>query len=395
MIGSSLDAYFDAAAGKLLSAVEVDMSRSNQHELNGVGLLVDLFGHPGSDILRFPTRFLYVTDDLEVTSVEGILTWYDARANHATGTECRLYYPANPVMAMAQEGDFLIVARPSDMRDGVVVLVAPAGSTVAIQLQTLFGLEATERLDIESTLDDRPLDFTARHLLEALGYETAQIQNSRLEEMLRRFGGTFPVTSTFSDFARETALADGREDPDEALLVWMDQEESLYRTLERHLVGISLAEAAGDVDEVLAISMRTFQRRRSRAGHALENHVGRVLDLHCVTYERRARTEGAKKPDFLIPGRVAYLDPSFPDEGLRMLGVKTTCKDRWRQVLTEADRVHRKHLLTLEAPISRAQTDEMFGRQLMLVVPSQLHHLFEPARVDNILSVANFIELVR
>ena len=26
-----------------------------------------------------------------------------------------------------------------------------------------------------------------------------------------------------------------------------------------------------------------------------------------------------------------------------MLGVKTTCKDRWRQVLSEADRIPQKH----------------------------------------------------
>jgi hypothetical protein len=30
-----------------------------------------------------------------------------------------------------------------------------------------------------------------------------------------------------------------------------------------------------------------------------------------------------------------------------MLGVKTTCSDRWRQVLAEADRIQLKHLLTL------------------------------------------------
>jgi hypothetical protein len=31
-----------------------------------------------------------------------------------------------------------------------------------------------------------------------------------------------------------------------------------------------------------------------------------------------------------------------------MLGAKTTCKDRWRQVLTEAIKIPHKHLFTLE-----------------------------------------------
>lgn len=30
-----------------------------------------------------------------------------------------------------------------------------------------------------------------------------------------------------------------------------------------------------------------------------------------------------------------------------MLAVKTTCKDRWRQILNEADKIHQVHLFTL------------------------------------------------
>ena len=58
---------------------------------------------------------------------------------------------------------------------------------------------------------------------------------------------------------------------------------------------------------------------------------------------------------------------------LVMLGVKSTSKDRWRQVLTEADRIPQKHLCTLEAGISAKQTDEMQRQQLTLVVPTGLH----------------------
>ena len=44
-----------------------------------------------------------------------------------------------------------------------------------------------------------------------------------------------------------------------------------------------------------------------------------------------------------------------------MLAAKTSCKDRWRQVLAEADRIRTKHLLTLEPAISKIQTAEMRG----------------------------------
>ncbi|MFC6252851.1 type II restriction endonuclease [Pseudophaeobacter arcticus] len=52
---------------------------------------------------------------------------------------------------------------------------------------------------------------------------------------------------------------------------------------------------------------------------------------------------------------------------------KSTCKDRWRQVLAEAEKVSRKHLLTLEPGISEPQTDQMEASSLQLVVPAPVH----------------------
>jgi hypothetical protein len=59
-----------------------------------------------------------------------------------------------------------------------------------------------------------------------------------------------------------------------------------------------------------------------------------------------------------------------------MIGVKTTCKDRWRQVLSEARRIDLKHLLTLEPAISEAQTDQMRAEGVQLVVPRSLHESY-------------------
>ncbi|WP_334656902.1 type II restriction endonuclease [Sphingomonas panaciterrae] len=78
-----------------------------------------------------------------------------------------------------------------------------------------------------------------------------------------------------------------------------------------------------------------------------------------------------------------------------MLAVKTSCKDRWRQVLAEADRIRSKHLLTLEPGISQAQTDEMRKEQLRLVLPAALHESFRPSQQNDLNSVAAFLELAR
>ena len=78
-----------------------------------------------------------------------------------------------------------------------------------------------------------------------------------------------------------------------------------------------------------------------------------------------------------------------------MLGAKTTCKDRWRQVLTEAARIGKKHLITLESPISKGQTEEMKFNALQLVVPKQLQAHYSADQQEWILSLEDFISDVR
>lgn len=78
-----------------------------------------------------------------------------------------------------------------------------------------------------------------------------------------------------------------------------------------------------------------------------------------------------------------------------MPGVKSTCRNRWRQVLAKADRIYHKHLLTLEASISRHQTDEMQAKKLQLVLPCGLHQTYTPEQQTWLMNVASFMSLVR
>ena len=78
-----------------------------------------------------------------------------------------------------------------------------------------------------------------------------------------------------------------------------------------------------------------------------------------------------------------------------MLGVKSTCKDRWRQVLAEAARIDRKHLLTLEISISANQTGEMQANHLQLVIPRSLHSTYSDMQKSWLLDLAGFIDTVR
>jgi len=118
------------------------------------------------------------------------------------------------------------------------------------------------------------------------------------------------------------------------------------------------------------IDLRSIlNRRKSRAGKSLEHQLAEIFNQFKLSYEEQAITEDNKKPDFLFPGREAYLNPKFDDDKLCVLGSKTTCKDRWRQVLNEADRIRVKHLFTLQQGISSNQLEEMIKYDVQLVVP--------------------------
>ena len=78
-----------------------------------------------------------------------------------------------------------------------------------------------------------------------------------------------------------------------------------------------------------------------------------------------------------------------------MLGVKSTCKDRWRQILSEADRIERKHLLTLEAAISENQTEEMKAGRIQLVLPEKIHATYTKEQQKWLYSVEGFLNEVK
>lgn len=125
------------------------------------------------------------------------------------------------------------------------------------------------------------------------------------------------------------------------------------------------------------------------------NHLAELFTRHGLRFPPQARAEASNKPDFIFPGQREYHDAAFNAALLVMLGVKSTSKDRWWQVLTEADRIPQKHLCTLEAGISTKQTDEMRRQSLTLVVPAGLHATYTNAQRAGLLSVAELVEFVR
>ena len=398
-----LSQYFAGVAGKRLSAVEADILTSHQHEFNGVQELKDILGTPDERV-KFDTRFLYFTDQDDDPIVEdGFLSWYDSRKNQPKrSAEYRLYFPDNLPLQCASVGDYLIVAKRPD--NSLLALIAEKDTTMERQLRWLFGLcddnhpGLSVRADLESEQDR--INFASRFILEQIGIEPEEEAPNYLDQMLERFDGGFPTTSEFSAYARST-LPDisAIDEPDEALICWMEWEEILYRTLEKHLLGDGLAslvkksQESVEPDCFVKIIQSTLQRRKSRAGSALENHLEQIFLDHNVTYTRQGVTENRHKPDFIFPGIDMYHDTQFPDCRLTMLASKSTCKDRWRQILAEASRIPKKHLITLEPGISENQTGEMKAKSVQLVVPHGLFSTYTDKQCQWLMSLGSFIPL--
>lgn len=403
-----LSRYFAGVAAKTLSAVEARLEASRQHEFNGVTALKKLFG--ADRLENIPTRFLYVSDsDDEGVFDEGFLTWYDARVGKTDQkghprSEYRLYFPTTTVSQCMAEGDLLFIAlRQGGL--GVLVIVAEGGSTIASQLRWLFGLDdlAHPGFSIRSELDNEQdrIGFAARTVLESIGIVVEDGDENYLDDMLHKFQGKFPATRTFSEYARSTlADIDPREGVSTALLAWMEREEILFRTLEKHLLGERLRRGfvsndQPDAEDFLSFSLSVQNRRKSRAGAALENHLEELFIRLSIQFGRGVITERKNKPDFLFPGKNEYHDPGFPSARLTMLASKTTAKDRWRQIVKEADRVDVKHLITLEPAISEAQTQQMHESNVQLVVAEPLALNYTKLQQSWIITLENFVALVR
>jgi len=201
----------------------------------------------------------------------------------------------------------------------------------------------------------------------------------------------FPSGSEIIQYAADH-FARNSDDPDEQLIDRRRVEYDIFLLVEElHVLDI-IRKGFGSVDEFVAMANSVSNRRKSRAGKSLELHLEHLFIEHGLRhFATQAVTEGNKKPDFLFPSSGAYHDATYPEENLRMLAVKTTCKDRWRQILNEANKIRQVHLFTLQEGVSIAQHREMQDAGVKLVVPSSLHKKYPEAIRDELMTLGGFI----
>lgn len=192
---------------------------------------------------------------------------------------------------------------------------------------------------------------------------------------------------------------DAALDPDRRLMRRRECEYEIFRSVEQAIEMPHIAAGFATIDDFISRAQTILQRRKARSGHSLELHARAIFTeerlIEGTHFSHQPESEPGKRPDFLFPSAAAYHDPDFPKGRLRMLAVKTTCRDRWRQILNEADHIPAKHLLTLQEGVSETQFREMTQAGVQLVVPSGLFEKFPKQVQPHLQTLESFIGDVR
>lgn len=308
------------------------------------------------------------------------LTYYGKAKN-----ELRITRFGNDFPFFAEEhvGDLLIIAKlTDDDYDGYVLSTEDDIDTFMLH----FNLSA-----------DRPnqiIDVANRQ------YEKNTLQTA-IDEAIKDIMD-FPQTAEMGKMAQELfnklhKINDEKvcESPDKILLNWYDTELSMFRSLEEKVYNPIYTKPFPDCQSLIEFSNKILNRRKSRAGKSLEHHLSAIFTAEKLIFEEQVVTENNKKPDFLFPNGICYHNFEFPAEDLTILGAKTTCKDRWRQVINEADRVDERFLFTLQQGISKNQLKEMADENVKLVVPESHVESYPEEYRESLNTLNGFIEIVK
>ncbi|MCC6317482.1 MAG: hypothetical protein IT361_07270 [Gemmatimonadaceae bacterium] len=105
---------------------------------------------------------------------------------------------------------------------------------------------------------------------------------------------------------------------------------------------------------------------------SLQNHFAALLKREQIPFDEQCRTEHGERPDFLVPGCAAYNDAMYPSDRMRMVACKSVLRERWDQMLNEAERIAEKYLLTLDLALTDATIEDIRRNNVRIFIPSML-----------------------
>ncbi len=425
-----IDEEFSGFGWKRLSAHEIDPRVSNGHEFQGVKALSHLFGE--SRLSEIPTVYYLIGDDDEgkptvFEAIAATSSWYDSRENDPNrSSEWRLYYPseAGAIQAQCSEGDLMIIGRRNS--EEMAVMLIAANSSAEVSVKNLLGIgKVPERgRGNARVINPRSEDIglSASETLELLATSTALVAGDEIppplpsiepepsgdeiveltaEAMINRWSTKLGSCAEVVGVVMDNCKFDQghlTSDPDGVLMRWLEVAEASYRLWEKdHLSRFldPLRYERSISNETLAASvsekwMSLRQGRVSRAGTMMEIYLEHIFTACGIPYERGAKIENGKKPDFLFPSKASYEDPEYPQSRLRLLGSKTSFKDRWRQILAEGTRVTCKHGITRDDAITTTAFEQMEAESFTVVMPASVRNTYITIP-SNLISLTDFI----
>lgn len=114
--------------------------------------------------------------------------------------------------------------------------------------------------------------------------------------------------------------------------------------------------------------MSIFQSRKSRAGKAFEYIIRTLFKRLGYSFSEQVNIDGAK-PDFVLPSEDFF--KKRPMDCV-IFTAKRTLRERWRQVVTEANKGYGFFLATIDDGVSINQIHNMAEHKVYLVVPKKL-----------------------
>ncbi len=228
-------------------------------------------------------------------------------------------------------------------------------------------------------------------------------EDACVERRIRLFAAalsSFPDNGVFSGTTRDILIeclkGFSSLSPDKALVKAYSVEYEIFQAVERQVCGNQVSgKLFRNIDEFLKVASSIMNRRKSRAGRSLENHVESLLNAAGVPHKMRPDLGPDGTPDIIIPSVDAYFSKDYPADRILVVGLKTTCKDRWRQVTQEGPRIERKHLLTLQQGITKKQLAQMEAANVSLIVPEPLHKFYPDDSPVQPLTVEAFINTAK
>ena len=280
-------------------------------------------------------------------------------------------------------GDLLVLSKKTDKYYEAFILSSDEDIE---DFFNAFGISSTETNGILP----KTTELTAEEKLQIL-----------FKQFIKKLTVDFPPTIELATGAREIfieAFNIARKavlmKPDKEILNWLSTEFNLFKYIENDRYGAIIKNPFPTVEALIKTANTILNRRKSRAGKSLEHHLSEIFNIWELSYTPQAITEAKKKPDFIFPNIETYFSEPIGSNKLIFLGAKTTCKDRWRQIVGEADRILQKHLFTLQQGISANQLKEMKLSGVTLVVPKPYLTSFPKEHREDIWTLNKFVQYV-